>query len=267
MSKLKTTPPLVSLNKINTVSEVEIRLHEPLIIKPGSRKKRIGLQVLNALARLEVLLSKEEMLASSETGVQNLKQQLYNKTEIDNTIAVLEASLLQFEEDGSAKKDVQTYLTELGLALLFPKSAKRLVVPNLVPGKADALAHFHEMNVLNQLVSISLQLQQDIKLTNHKYMAHQLALLYQCLNQAGGHFIKYKSRVELHFDAIKEMTNSSEEPKLSSEQEQWLSQLTADVVTEALFSGRPVTAMSQPLAAYLNNVSETLPKDEKRAIF
>jgi hypothetical protein len=53
---------------------VEIRLHEPLIIKPGSRKKRIGLQVLNALARLEVLLSKEEMLASSETSVQNLKQ-------------------------------------------------------------------------------------------------------------------------------------------------------------------------------------------------
>jgi hypothetical protein len=25
--------------------------------------------------------------------------------------------------------------------------------------------------------------------------------------------------------------------------------------------------MSQPLAAYLNNVSEALPKDEKRAIF
>ncbi|GES86249.1 hypothetical protein RCL_jg18374.t1 [Rhizophagus clarus] len=263
MSKLKTTPPLVSLNKINTVPEVEIRLHEPLILKPGSRKKRIGLQILNALARLEVLLSKEEMLASSETGVQNLKQQLYNKIEIDNTVAVLEASLLQFEEDGSTKKDVQTYLTELGLASLFPKSAKRLVVPNLAPGNADALAHFHEMNLHNQLVSISLQLQQDIKLTNHKYMAHQLALFYQCLNQAGGHFIKYKSRVELHFDAIKEMTNSSEEPQLSSEQEQWLSQLTADIVTEALFSGRPVTAMSQPLAAYLNNVSEALPKDEK----
>ena len=103
------------------------------------------------------------------------------------------------------------------------------------------------MNVHNQLVSISLQLQQDIKLTNHKYMAHQLALLYviillllllllfnnflnfrsfffiyqHCLNQAGGHFIKYKSRVELHFDAIKALTNSSEEPQLTSEQKQW----------------------------------------------
>lgn len=40
------------------------------------------------------------------------------------------------------------------------------------------IAHFHEMTIRNQLVSVSLQLQQDIKLTNHKYMAHQLALLY-----------------------------------------------------------------------------------------
>ncbi|CAI2173750.1 20261_t:CDS:2 [Funneliformis geosporum] len=216
MSNINTTPPLVNLNKINTVPEVEIRLHEPLIIKPKSRKKRIGLHVLNALARLEVLLSKEEMLASSETGVQNLKQQQYNKTEIENTVAALELSTLQFEEDGLAKKDLQTYLRELGLTLLFPKSAKRLVVPNFASGKIDALA--------------------------------------------GGHFIKYKSRVELHFDDIKSLTNSSENPRLSTEQREWLSQLTVDVVTEALFSGRPVTAMSQPLAAYLNNISEVAPK-------
>ncbi|CAG8491916.1 15705_t:CDS:2 [Funneliformis caledonium] len=241
MSNINTTPPLVNLNKINTVPEVEIRLHEPLIMKPKSRKKRIGLHVLNALARLEVLLSKEEMLASSETGVQNLKQflesifltgnvlmwiaerylqmlgnstgQQYNKTEIENTIAALELSILQFEEDGLAKKDIQTYLKELGLTLLFPKSAKRLIVPNLASGKIDALAHFHEMN--------------------------------QCLNQAGGHFIKYKSRVELHFDAIKSLTNGLEQPRLSPEQKE---------------CGRPVTAMSQPLAAYLNNISEVAPK-------
>jgi hypothetical protein len=67
---------------------VEIRLHEPLIIKPGSRKKRIGLQVLNALARLEVLLSKEEMLASSETGVQNLKQVCVVKDNVVRTTKI-----------------------------------------------------------------------------------------------------------------------------------------------------------------------------------
>ncbi|CAG8730029.1 10249_t:CDS:2, partial [Dentiscutata heterogama] len=74
MSKLKTTPPLVSLRSVNTAQEVEIRLHEPLIQKQGSRKKRIGLQILNALARLEVLLNKEEALAISEDAVQHLTQ-------------------------------------------------------------------------------------------------------------------------------------------------------------------------------------------------
>ncbi|CAG8733107.1 hypothetical protein C2G38_2251814 [Gigaspora rosea] len=261
MSKLKTTPPLVKLNTATAAQEVEIYLHEPLIQKHGTRKKRIGLQILNALARLEVLLNKEEALAISENAVQHLAQQQYNKTEIDAALNVLETSLLQFEEDGIPKKDTQTYLSELGLTVLFPRSAKRLVVNNIPSGKADALAHFNEMNVHNQLVSISLQLQHDIKLQNHKYMAHQLALLYQCLNQAGGHFLKYKSRVELHFDSIKALTSNSEVPKLNEEQKEWLSQVTADIVTETLFSGRPVTAMSQPLAAYLNEISEVPPKN------
>jgi len=34
------------------------------------------------------------------------------------------------------------------------------------------------MSSINQLVSIALQLQNDVRLTNHKYMAHQTALLY-----------------------------------------------------------------------------------------
>ncbi|CAG8496138.1 13539_t:CDS:2 [Acaulospora morrowiae] len=296
MSKFNTTPPLVDLNANNSVQEVEIRLHEPLILKPGSRKKRIGLQILNALARLEVLLCKEEALASSEIGVQNMTQvgvvanrilyeldgwncvsatklhdndnhrewlsagrlpdQQHNKMEIDATVSVLEASLLQFDEDGIPKKDFQAYLTELGLTSLFPKSAKRLVVNKIPSRKIDVSAHFNEMNIQNQLVAISLRLQQDIKLVNHKYLAHQLVLLYQCLNQAGGRFLKYKLRVELHFDEVKVLTNHSEEPQLTTEQKRWLSQLTSDVVTEVLFSGQPVVAMSQPLASYLNLISE-----------
>ncbi|CAJ0749768.1 15363_t:CDS:2, partial [Entrophospora sp. SA101] len=238
----------------------EIHLHEPLIQKPRSRKKRIGLQILNTLTRLEVLLDKEESLASSDTKIENLNQQQFNKKEIENALSVLETIIFQLEDEAASKKDIQTYLLELGLSDLFPKSAKRLT-PNTTlfndsSNKMSAMAHFHGMNLQNQLVSVSLQLQQDIKLTNHKYMAHQLALLYQCLNQASGPFLKYRSRVELHFDAIKALSNSSEEPQLDEEQKKWLSELTADIVTGALFSGRPTTTMSQPVAAYLNKIGD-----------
>ncbi|CAG8535868.1 1851_t:CDS:2, partial [Ambispora leptoticha] len=74
MSKLVSTPPLVSLNPAKSVQEVEIRLHEPLIPKPGSRKKRLGLEILNALTRLELLLNKEEAFASADQEIQNIPQ-------------------------------------------------------------------------------------------------------------------------------------------------------------------------------------------------
>ncbi|CAG8467660.1 5222_t:CDS:2 [Ambispora gerdemannii] len=257
MSKLISTPPLVSLNPAKSVQEVEIRLHEPLIQKPGSRKKRIGLQVLNALTRLELLLNKEEAFASADQEVQNISQQQYNSTEIDNTINMLLTSLPQLEEEAIAmKKDMKTYITELGLASLFPKSARRLVVSKLGTGTVDVQAHFIEMTLINQLVSISLQLQQDTKLENHFYMAHQIALLYQCLAQVGQHFLKYKPCVELHFDAIKSLTSRSKEPHMNEEQREWLSQLTADIVTEALFSGRPFSTVSEPLANYMTLIGK-----------
>ncbi|CAJ0755818.1 11579_t:CDS:2, partial [Entrophospora sp. SA101] len=48
----------------------------------------------------------------------------------------------------------------------------------------------------------------------------------------------------------------SEEPQLDEEQKKWLSELTVDIVTGVLFSGRPVTTMSQPLAVYLNKIGD-----------
>ncbi|CAG8707949.1 10161_t:CDS:2, partial [Ambispora leptoticha] len=183
--------------------------------------------------------------------------QQYNSSEIDNTIGLLLTSFPQLEDEVMlTHKDIKTYITELGLASLFPKSARRLVVSKLGTGTVDVQAHFIEMTLINQLVAISLQLQHDIRLKNHSYMAHQIALLYQCLNQVGHHFLKYKPRVELHFDAIKSLTSNSEEPQMNETQKEWLSQLTADIVTEALFSGRPFSNVSEPLANYMTIVGK-----------
>ncbi|KAF9169503.1 hypothetical protein BGX21_007908 [Mortierella sp. AD011] len=115
------------------------------------------------------------------------------------------------------------------------------------------------MSTINQLVSIALQLQNDLKLSNHKFIAHQVALLYQCINQAGPQFsTKYKSRVEENFSALKETSNMSDEPRLPIELQAWLSDLTADIVSEALFSGRPMsqqTPEAPHLSDYINRVS------------
>ena len=55
------------------------------------------------------------------------------------------------------------------------------------------------------------------------FICNQLLILttQQCLNQASEPFLKYKSRVEIHFDAIKTLINSSDEPVLSKDQKEW----------------------------------------------
>ncbi|ORX91871.1 hypothetical protein K493DRAFT_303705 [Basidiobolus meristosporus CBS 931.73] len=112
------------------------------------------------------------------------------------------------------------------------------------------------MSVMNQVVSTALQLQKDIELKDHKCIAHQLALLYQCLNQVGGGFLKFKSKIETRFDKIKTDINESETSQLHDEHKLWLRNLTSEVVIDALFKQRPVRAASQPLADFLNNVAK-----------
>ncbi|KAI1315065.1 hypothetical protein EDD11_001358 [Mortierella claussenii] len=153
-----------------------------------------------------------------------------------------------------------------GLAEMFPKSSEYLGIDPILPGGSFIEAHFRQMSTINQLVSIALQLQNDLRLSNHKFMAHQVALLYQCINQAGPQFsIKYKGRVEENFNTLKEVSNMSEEPHLPIELQAWLTDLTTDIVSEALFSGRPMaqqTPEASHLSDYINRVSSGNSLDE-----
>ncbi|KAK3812021.1 MAG: hypothetical protein J3Q66DRAFT_349163 [Benniella sp.] len=145
-----------------------------------------------------------------------------------------------------------------GLAEMFPKSAEHLGVDLVIRGRSSLEAHLRQMSSINQLVSMALQLQNDLRLTNHKFIAHQIALLYQCINQAGRVYSRFKPRVEEHFVAAKEACNESEEPTLPTELQTWLADLTTDIVSEALFSGRPMsqqTPEAAPLSDYINRVS------------
>ncbi|KAI8596115.1 hypothetical protein EDD21DRAFT_15154 [Dissophora ornata] len=154
---------------------------------------------------------------------------------------------------------LQRYMIRTGLAKMFPKSSEYLGIDPIPPGGGLIEAHFRQMSTINQLVSIALQLQNDLRLSNHKFIAHQVALLYQCINQAGPQFsTKYKSRVEENFSVLKESSNASDEPRLPIELQAWLSDLTTDIVSEALFSGRPMSQQTPDaahLSEYINHVS------------
>lgn len=64
--------------------------------------------------------------------------------------------------------------------------------------------------------------------------------------------------MEENFNALKEVSNMSDEPRLPIELQAWLSDLTTDIVSEALFSSRPMsqsTPDAQHLSDYINRAS------------
>ncbi|TPX40220.1 hypothetical protein SeMB42_g06092 [Synchytrium endobioticum] len=130
-------------------------------------------------------------------------------------------------------------MTQSQLANTFPKSAMRLGLSDTGTDRVDIRNYLFHVNQINQMAAMALQIRVDVNLTNHKYMAHQLALLYQCLNLVGEPFNKYQAAIQQEFESIKASTSTSRQvdsPQLSDHQKQWLSDLTLEIVSSALFS-------------------------------
>ncbi|KAG0238199.1 hypothetical protein BGX31_003335 [Mortierella sp. GBA43] len=244
MTKLIETPPLIHIAPLTEIQEV-------------NKHKRLGLQILNELGRIEIFVTKIEAVGKHDDVT----------AELNKAVTHLEQTLYNFEQENgnpnrpdnpSGRVLLQRYMIRTGLGEIFPKSSEYLGVDLVIRGGSSLEAHLRQMSSINQLVSMALQLQNDLKLTNHKFIAHQIALLYQCINQAGPTYSKFKSRVEERFAVAKEACNESDEPILPTDLQAWLTDLTTDIVSEALFSGRPMsqqTPEAAPLSDYINKVS------------
>uniref|UniRef100_A0A7S0WSL2 Uncharacterized protein n=1 Tax=Pyramimonas obovata TaxID=1411642 RepID=A0A7S0WSL2_9CHLO len=125
---------------------------------------------------------------------------------------------------------------------LFPDLDAMLRTGQANPSRSEKQAgmdYFAQMTVWNQLLTMTKQLHHDAEhAINHKYIAHQIALLYQCLNHARGEFKSFKRDIEAEFDKIKTLTESSSAPQLSLEQRKWLQGVTSKIM-ELLHSVPP----------------------------
>ncbi|KAG0296203.1 hypothetical protein BGZ96_009998 [Linnemannia gamsii] len=257
MAKLLGTPPLINITPLAQILEVPIHINNPIHPNSTNKHKRLGLKILNELSRIEMFVNRIETVGKQEEVV----------AELGRTVSHLEQTLYTFElENGKADRLenptgrilLQRYMNRTGLAKMFPKASEHLGVDPVMTSGSFMEAHLRQMSSINQLVSIAIQLQNDLRLANHKFIAHQIALLYQCINQAGTKYTGFKSRVEEHFGTVKDLCNASDEPVLTPELQTWLNELTVDIVAEALFSGRPMaqqTPSAGPLSDYINRVS------------
>ncbi|KAF9292300.1 hypothetical protein BGZ68_008265 [Mortierella alpina] len=186
MTKLLETPPLINITPLTEIHEVPIHIHNPIHPSSANKHKRLGLQILNELSKLEMACARIEAVGKHDEVV----------SELAKTVAHLEQALYNFEQENGN--------------------------PNRLDDPSGRI------------------------------------LLQQCINQAGQTFMQFKARVEEQFNALKEFCNVSEEPYLTPTLQSWLTDLTTDIVAEALFSGRPMsqqTPQAAPLSDYINRVS------------
>ncbi|KAJ3329960.1 hypothetical protein HDU76_006757 [Blyttiomyces sp. JEL0837] len=217
---------------------------------PGGNARSLLTTVTSVLSVMELLIEKESLLVSVKIskGIEFDQLNISFQWQQTDPIARNRTSeeihnytkrLRNLYANSGFSQTFEEQMSQAGLVYLFPKAAARLNLGNFSGYQhLSAQAHFESLEALNQLVSMALQLKNDVKLTNHKYIAHQLALLYQTINLVGGDFIQYHSRIQTEFDSIKTMTSNPdvEEPQLNPDQKKWLTSLASDIVATALYS-------------------------------
>lgn len=98
--------------------------------------------------------------------------------------------------------------------------------------------YFSHVSHLHQLLHMATQLRNDASdAKNNKYLAHQIALLYQCINLARGESKALKKRIEENFETIKRHTEApggsgnvnGGDRTLPPDLRRWVEDLTAEV--------------------------------------
>ncbi|KAL6747532.1 hypothetical protein V8C86DRAFT_1308974 [Haematococcus lacustris] len=200
------SPPLITPElAFSKQTQVRTFLDEPILARPDLRK----LVALCAIA--DALVER----ASRLEDVRPYDVQILQETE---------AACKELYPERSAQETLEA----LNLLEMFPYLEQGLVSGRLeVVASSQGSSYLSYVSLLNQLVLMSTQMYHDAcNPQHHKYMAHQMALLYQCLNQLQGDTKPLRRAIESRFDDIKRVTESAD-PTFDLEQSEWLQNLAA----------------------------------------
>lgn len=119
-------------------------------------------------------------------------------------------------------------------------------------------SYFAHLSVLNQLLSMCEQLSADIAtMSNHKYVAHQIALLYQCLSLARSPMDPFRAEVQSKFADVKEASKALEftPGRLPLEIAAWLQDVLQRISDTVRSMPDIYSSPLQPVARYLHGTT------------
>mmetsp|Transcript_6805 Transcript_6805/g.16449 ORF Transcript_6805/g.16449 Transcript_6805/m.16449 type:complete len:284 (+) Transcript_6805:233-1084(+) len=239
---LSSTPPLRPVQSLfdTDYTPVIVRLDEA--VYPTVQEDLVGLQgdvasIATICAQMSFLIEKETLL-DDEVRHDNLADLV--REHLNKLYEQLHVECHNYMPDVS----IHEVLYSTGLGFLFPSVVDRLQLERRAcQGKVVTFQEYlSHMAQLNQAFSMSQQLRDDCSNNNHKYIAHQIALLYQCLSYQNLRTQQFKKRIEPEFEDLKRTTEQAAQPQLTPKQREWLRSLTTDVMEVATDFNGPVTA-------------------------
>uniref|UniRef100_A0A3P9MBP9 Si:ch211-218d20.15 n=1 Tax=Oryzias latipes TaxID=8090 RepID=A0A3P9MBP9_ORYLA len=167
------------------VSFKELQVKRPLMpvrISP----EQVGLEMLCLCGQLDLLI----------------------RTQTQQSSEILDQMLQCLENLPKPMPELEDYLDAVGLSAMFPRVEVFLIQGSAVEMlEKPQMDYFVHIAKLNQLLVLSQQLEEDVRhLGSHKYIAHQLSVIYQILSSFRGIpiFVDMKKKIEANFKQMKQ---------------------------------------------------------------
>ncbi|CAI9548226.1 unnamed protein product [Staurois parvus] len=256
MAAVSQSQPLRQPCLYHSRSKVTVNVKKPLWPIQMSCKQ-VALEMFSLCSQLDIVIRGE---------VQQLQEQVaddisFGESDIFHTLGSellerMKECLTHLPEPTPCLED---YLDTSGLSLLFPRVEVYIIYERPVdilesPPMDDYFAHIGK---LNQLLVLSQQLEDDVKhLGSHKYVAHQLSVLYKVLSYFNGclYLDVLKRDIETNFKSVKTALStfdgSRQEPLLPAYLQTWLLGLTQTIITTVSLLPEELTSEIMPVLAY-----------------
>ncbi|XP_037644808.1 uncharacterized protein si:ch211-218d20.15 [Sebastes umbrosus] len=237
---VSTSEPLCQPCIYHEAFKVELQVRRPLMPVQLS-PEQVGLEMLCLCGQLDLLIRAQMQQFQEQLG------QGCSPEESDTFQAqgseILDQMLQCLEHLPKPMPQLEDYLDMVGLSIMFPRVEVFLIqgspVDMLETPPMDEY-YFHIAR-LNQLMVLSQQLEEDIRhLGSHKYIAHQLSVIYQVISSFRGiqAFSEMKKDIEANFKQMKQSLvveeGSRHEPQLAAHYINWILELTQSLTSVVL---------------------------------
>ncbi|XP_075449499.1 uncharacterized protein LOC142491049 isoform X2 [Ascaphus truei] len=219
--------------------------------------KQVALEMFSLCSQLDVLIKGEvqQLLEQVAENISLVESDIFHMLGAE-IVERMKECLTHLPEPVPCLQD---YLDTSGLSVLYPRVEIYIIHerPVDILEKPPMDEYYIHIGKLNQLLVLSQQLEDDVRhLGSHKYVAHQLSVLYKVLSYFNGCLSLdiLKRDIEANFKSVKSVVATNEgsrqEPLLPAHLSTWLLDLTQTIITTVSSFPEDLTREIMPVLAF-----------------